>query len=163
MRKMLGFTTIELLIGITLLAIVTGGILGLLVTVQHFFKDAKALVDSHAVARTVVEEMTRWDVREGKSFVVSLDGNTLTLTKYDGTNVIFGFNNGDGSDDTFSDNTIQKDGITIGKNIIKIPDKPIFEGLTANELIAINFGVRNKGMGDRNNDVHISTAVGLRN
>lgn len=158
-----GFTIIEALIGITLLAVIVGSILGIFIVVQRYFKDGVALTDSMATARTVIERIVRPSVREGSGFSVSDNGNTLTVTGYDSSVNTFTFNNGDGNDATFGNNTIEKNGTTISANIVKIAGENVFEQITANELVGINYGVRNEGIAGHFKEVHISTEIKLRN
>lgn len=159
----LGFTIIEILIGITLLAVVVGSILGIFIVVQRYFKDGVALTVSMATARTVIEKIVRPSVREGSGFSVTDNGNTLTVTGYDSSVNTFTFNNGDGNDATYTDNTIKKNGTIISANIVKITGKDIFEELTANELVGINYGVKNEGVAGHYKEVQISTEIKLRN
>lgn len=166
-----GMTIIETIIGITLLAIIVGGILGTFAVIQLFFKDGIALVNAQATARIVTEKVMR-PIRNGKSFTVSADGNTLTLTKYDGTVVTFIFSNGDGSDDTSTDNVIKKteNGVTTAiANIVKIPkadgtgNENIFSTIVADRVAGIKFGVRREGRNGRYKELRIDTCVKLRN
>lgn len=162
-KNIFGFTIIEILIGIVLLAIVTSGILGLLIVVQRYFKNGFAMASSQATARLIIEKIVRPDLREGMNFAVSNGGNTLTITESDSSVNVFTFNNGDGSDATYSDNTIKKNGNVIGTNIVRIPGKDVFQELEANELAEINFGVKNEGLTGHYREVHICTEIKLRN
>lgn len=155
----IGMTILEALIGITFLAVIVGSILGIFIVVQRYFHDGIAMANSQATARIVIEKIVRPDVREGSSFSISDSGNTLTLNTGD----FFTFDNGDGDDTTFSDNTIIKNGNVIGNNIIRTGDKDIFEQIEENELVGINFGVRNEGIPGHYKEVHISTEIKLRN
>lgn len=148
-----GLTIIETLIGITFLAVIVGSILGIFIIVQTYFHDGIAMAKSQATARIVIEKIVRPDVREGSSFSISDGGDTLNLTKYDGTNVTFGY----------LDNTIQENGNTIGINIVKIPGEDVFEEIVDDELVGINFGVKNEGVSGHFKEVQISTEINLRN
>lgn len=147
------FTIIEILIGVTLLAVVIGGILGILIVAQRYFKDGVALMDSMATARTVIEKIVRPTVREGSSFTVTDNGDTLTVTSYDSSVNTF----------TFSDNAIKKNGNIISANIVKITGKDIFQQIAENELVGINFGVKNEGVAGHFKEVDICTEIKLRN
>lgn len=160
-----GLTIIETLIGISLLALIVGGILGLLVVVQTYFKDGISLINAQAGARIVIEKMVR-PARAGTGFSVSGDGNTFTLENNNGApNTIYDFYNGDGNDATFDDNTIRKNGNSIGINIVKISGIPIFQIIpdTENKVLGINFGVKYEGIAGHYEEVHIVTEVKLRN
>jgi len=152
-----GFTVIEAIIGITLLAIIVGGILGAFVLIKEYFEDGSALAKSQATARIVAEKIIR-TVRAGRSFIVSEDGNTLTLLNYDGSTDVFQFE---------ADNTISRNGNTFGTDIYQISNSvgslDIFEEVEANKLIKINFEVRNSGVLKANRTVRISTDARLRN
>ena len=163
--KTRGFTIIETLIGVTLLGIIMGGVLSITVIVNKYFQDGVALSKSQAMARVAIEEMIR-PMRHGESFVISADGNTLTLTKYDDTIDVFNFNNGDGDDSTFKDNMFLKNDIIIASNVTKIPENNIFQqgDITGTDnMIVINFGIRNEGLEGEYKEVRISTDVKLRN
>lgn len=155
MKKLItGFTILESLIGITLLAVIMGSILGAFIVIQRYFKDGIALASSQAAARIVIEKIVRPEIREGSSFSITDGGDTLTVTKYDNSIDIF----------KFVDNRIKKNGNIIGTNIVSIPDKDIFENVAGNnKLVSINFGVMNKGEFGGNKEVHISTEMKLRN
>lgn len=148
-----GLTIIETLIGISFLAVIVGSILGIFIIAQRYFHDGIAMANSQATARIVIEKIVRPDVREGSSFSISSDGNTLTVTKYDGTISVF----------NFQDNNIRKNGNVIGNNIIKIEDEDIFEKKQENELVGIKFGVKNEGVYGHFQEVHIETQIKLRN
>lgn len=158
-KNIFGFTIIEILIGIVLLAIVMSGILGLLIVVQRYFKNGLAMASSQATARLVIEKIVRPDLREGMNFAVSNGGNKLTINEDD----YFTFDNGDGNDATYNDNTIKKNGNVIGTNIVKVPGKDVFQELVANELAGINFGVKNEGLTGHYREVRICTEIKLRN
>lgn len=147
------FTVIETLIGITFLAVIVGGILGLFMVVQKYFKDGIALAISDATARISIEKIVRPDVREGREFTITDAGDTLNLVKYDGTNVTF----------RYTENTLQRNGNTIGANIVKITGSDVFEEIVNDELIGINFGVRNEGISGHFHETHIVTQIKLRN
>lgn len=161
--KKRGFTIIEILIGITLLAAIVGGILGAFIVIQYYFKNGIAMADSEATARAVIEEIIRPEIREARAFTLSAAGNTLSVTSYDSSVNIFSFNNGDGSDTTYADNTLQKNGNIIASKIVKILGQNIFEQIEENERVGINFGVRNEGVSGTFKEVHINTQIKLRN
>lgn len=164
--KKTGFSIVETLIGITMLVLVVGGIIGIIIIVEHFFKNGLALASSQATARILVEEMIR-PIRHGKSFTVSSTAHMLTLTQYDGSINVFTFDNGDGDDVTYTDNTIQKDGNIIATNIVKKEDSgsliDIFHLKSADKLVEINFGVKNEGSSGKYKIIYISTQARLRN
>lgn len=154
-----GFTIIETLIGITLLAVILGGILGVFIVVQQYFKDGVALINSQATARILIEKMMR-PIRHGESFVVSNGGDTLTLTKYNDSIDVFTF--------VEADSELKKNGNTIAADIVKIYDEngspiEVFKEVVPDELVAVNFGVKNEGRVGQYKEVHISTEVNLRN
>lgn len=151
-RATRGMTIIEVLIGITFLAVIMGSILGTFIVVQRHFKDGIAMAKSQATARIVIERMVR-PIRHGESFSVSSNGNTLTLTEYGGLVDIF----------SFEDNKIKQNGNTIGINIYEIPGENIFQNSSDDELIGINFAVKNQGMLDQDKEIRISTEMKLRN
>ena len=157
-----GMTIIETLIGVSLLAIVLGGIFGALIVIRRYAGDGIAMAKSQAIARIVIEKMAR-PIRHGESFIVSDGGDTLTLTRYDGTLDTF----------TFTDNTLEQNENPIGTSIYRIPEGdetiPIFKlsddlGEDVSEkLIEINFLVRNRGVSNQYQEVRISTVMKLRN
>lgn len=148
-----GLTIIETLIGITFLALIVCTTLGLFIVAQIYFHDGIAMAKSQATARIVIEKMVRPDVREGSSFSITDGGDTLNLIKYDGTQVTF----------RYLDNSIRKNDSIIGSNIVKIPGTDVFQEIVDNELLRINFGVKNKGISGHYKEVHISTDIKLRN
>lgn len=78
-NKNRGLTIIESLIGITLVAAVVGGILGVLIIVQIYFRNVMALGDAQAVARIVTERLVR-PLRHGTDFDILDDGDRLSAT-----------------------------------------------------------------------------------
>ena len=152
-----GFTIIEILISTSILAVVTGSILGAFMVMQRCFYDGIAMAKSQAAARVVIEKMV-CPIRHGKSFNISDDGDKLTLTKYDGTEIAFVFGN-----DKIEESIDDSDPIRVWKNIVKIPNEDVFQELAANERVGINFGVKNEGIVGNFKEVHISTEVKLRN
>lgn len=158
-----GFTIVEILMGIILTGAIVGGILGTFIVIQHYYVNGIAMADSEATARAVIEEIIRPEIREGRAFMITTIGNLLTVTSYDSSINNYLFNNGDGIDATFGDNTLQKNGTIIGSNIVKIPGQNIFEQVEENERIGINFGVRNEGTSGTFKEVHINTQIKLRN
>jgi Tfp pilus assembly protein PilV len=153
MKKKRGLTTIETLIGVTLLAAIVGGILGIFVLLKEYFDDGTALSRSQATARLLTEKMMR-PVRYGKTFNVSVDGNTLTLVGYGGVVDTFQYN---------VDNTISKNGNTIGTNIYKIAGVNLFQQIEVNKLLKVNFEVKNLGVFSSYRTVRIDTDIRLRN
>jgi hypothetical protein len=153
-KKIKGMTSVEMLIGFSLLIIVTSGILGLFIVIQQYFKDGIALINAQGSANIVIEKFTR-PVRHAKSFAVSDEGDTLTLVMYDDSVDVFEFCEEDG--------TLEKNGNIIGANIVRISDKDIFQELKANELIGLNFGLRNQGVLANDKEVQIETEIKLRN
>lgn len=148
----LGFAIIELLIGLLILATVLGAILGTFNVINRFYKDGIALVNSQGVARLAIESISR-SLRHGQSFTVTPGGTTLTVTKYDGSVDTF----------VYAANSLQKNGNTIAHNVYGISGNNIFEAVVANQLIGINFAVRNEGMFDCDKEVRINTQISLRN
>lgn len=158
-----GFTIIETLIGITLLAVILGGILSVFIVVQQYFKDGVALVNSQATARIVAEKMIR-PIRHGESFEVSDGGNKLEVTGYDGLPDVFTFVKATGD----LTGVLKRNDNTIASNIVEIYDEgtlpiEIFKEVVPDKLVAVNFGVKNEGVVGHFKEVHISTEMKLRN
>lgn len=151
MKHRAGLTIIELLIGVSLLALVTGGVLGLFVIIQQYFQDGVITADVQAEARLVAEKMIR-PIRHGKSYTISDDGNNLTLTRYDDTIDVFKFENGE----------FKRNDNVIGTNIVQIPDKVVFQS-TEDKRVAINFGVKRQGVFRGYKEIHIETEMKIRN
>ena len=152
------FTIIEILISTSILAVVTGSILGVFTVAQHCFYDGIAMAKSQATARIVIEKIAR-SVRHGSGFAILSDGDELSVpmtgsaaAKF-GNPVIF----------KFEDNELKENGSTIGTNIVKLPNEDVFQELAENERVGINFGVKNEGLVGNFKEVYISTAMKLRN
>lgn len=144
---------IEVLIGITFLAAILGSILGAYTIIQKWVKDGIAMASSGATASTLVEEMVRPVIREGRIFSIYPGGDTLTVIGYDSSQTVF----------TYSDNTIKKNGNTIAENVAKIPELDIFQQVEANERVGINFAISTQGVIGSYKEVRISTGIKLRN
>lgn len=165
-RQITAFTILETLIGVSLLAVIVAGILGILVVVMQYFVDGLAMATSQATARMAIERIVRPYVREGMSFDVPVEnnGDVLIVTNYESAVDTFTFVDDDGDEETFLDNRLERNGSIIGLNIVKIPGTPVFQEIEENERVAINFGVRNQGkFGNINKEVRISTEIQLRN
>jgi len=163
--KVTGLTIVETIIGITLLAVIVGSILGVFEVIHRYFKNGIALINAQSEARMVVEKMARPVIREGRSFgPPPANGNTLTITRYNGASITYTFNNGDGSDATFADNTIKESGNTIGTHIVKIPGVDVFETVAgSSKLVAVNFGIKYEGISGEYKEVRVRTVLKLRN
>lgn len=146
-------TMVEVLIGITFLGIILSGILGSYIIVQKYFKDGIAMAFSGETASTLIEEIVRPIVREGRDFSISNGGDTLTVTRFDSTVNVFSFVN----------NSITRNGSTIAENVVKIPGINIFQELEEDERAGVNFGIRNQGVVGHYKEVRISTGIKLRN
>lgn len=160
-RLITGFSILETLIGVALLAVIVGSLLGILIMVRQYFEDGLAMAESQATARRVIEKIVRPYVREAKDFSVINGGDGLEVTNYNSTII-------DPIIDTFTyvdeDNTLELNGSVIGLNIVTIPGAAVFQEIEEDERVAINFGVRNQGeFGDIDKEVRISTEIQLRN
>lgn len=157
-----GFTIVETLIAITILAIAMGSILGSLRAVLLAYHRDLAMVKVQATAKTITEQIVR-SARHGKEFTIIDSGNELTVTRYNDATDVFVFDNGDGVDKTYEDNVIKKNGQQLGTNIVKITGENVFQELEQDQQVGVVFGVRHQGTAGNYKEVRIDTQVTLRN